>query len=140
MMGRKKVVRKRGQRTHGHGSRKKWRGTGNRGGRGMAGSGSHKMTYLRKYDPTHLGKKGFVSKRGGKMKTINLRELDRMAGKSGKVDLTAMGYDKVLGTGEIKSKLEVKASCFSARAREKIEKAGGRAVSGNEQAGEKASQ
>ena len=36
---RKKVVKQRGSHTHGWGSKKKHRGAGNRGGRGMAGSG-----------------------------------------------------------------------------------------------------
>ena len=35
---------------------------------------------------------------------------------------------KVLGNGELKAKLEVKANAFSASAKEKIEAAGGKAI------------
>ena len=47
-----------------------------------------------------------------------------MAGSEKKIDASAMGYDKVLGTGEVKAKLQVKACCFSASAKRKIEEAG----------------
>ena len=49
------------------------------------------------------------------LKEINLREL---------------GYDKLLGTGKVKQKLVVKADMFSASAKEKLEKAGGKLISG----------
>lgn len=124
----KKVVKQRGHRTHGYGSQKKHRGKGSRGGRGMAGSEGHRRTFLLKYAPGHHGKKGFKSKTGKKLRTINLRELEKLAGASKKIDLTSLGYDKVLGTGDIKSKLEVKAYHFSAKAKERIEKAGGKAI------------
>lgn len=124
----KKAVKQRGHRTHAYGSSKKHRGKGSRGGRGMAGSARHRKTYLLKYSPGYMGKKGFKSKTGKRLRSINLRNLEKMAGSSKKIDLAALGYDKVLGTGEIKARLEVKADYFSASAKEKIEKAGGKAV------------
>jgi large subunit ribosomal protein L15 len=128
MMPRKKVVKQRGHRTHGYGSPKKHRGKGSRGGRGMAGSEGHRRTFLLKYKPGYAGKSGFRSKTGKKLKTINLRNLVNLAGKEKKIDLATKGYDKVLGTGEINVKLEVKADYFSKSAKEKIEKAGGKAI------------
>ncbi|MBN2330634.1 MAG: uL15 family ribosomal protein [Candidatus Aenigmarchaeota archaeon] len=127
-MASRKVSRMRGRRTHGYGSPKKHRGKGSRGGRGMAGSGKHRKTYLLKYEPDHGGESGFKSKTGRKIRAVNLRDLLKMAGSSKKIDAAAMGYDKVLGTGEVKAKLEVKASFFSASAKRKIEEAGGKAI------------
>jgi len=128
MMASKKVSRQRGHRTYGYGSPKKHRGKGSRGGTGMAGSEGHRKTFLLKYRPGYGGKRGFKCKTGKKLKSINLRNLEKMAGSGKKIDLKAMGYDKVLGTGEIKAPLEVKADFFSANAKEKIEKAGGKAI------------
>ena len=57
--------RMRGTKTHGWGSKKKHRGAGNRGGRGMAGAGKraeHKKTLiLKKYTNAYFGKKGSFS-------------------------------------------------------------------------------
>jgi large subunit ribosomal protein L15 len=124
----KKVDKQRGHRTHGYGSQKKHRGKGSRGGRGLAGSEKHRKTYLLKYKPGHLGKRIFKSKTRKTIRAINIRELASIAGNEKKIDLSGMGYDKVLGKGEIKTPLEVKADYFSKSAREKIEKAGGKAI------------
>ena len=62
----KKVIRKRGTETHGHGSSKKRRGAGHKGGRGKAGSGKRgdaKIMKVTKGNKNYLGKHGFVSKR-----------------------------------------------------------------------------
>ena len=70
--------------------------------------------------------------------TINLRDLEehadawvaqgfaQAAGKgSYKVDLTALGVDKLLATGSVRSKFQVKVKMASARAIEKVQEAGG---------------
>ncbi len=129
MMARKKVVKQRGHRTHGWGSPKKHRGKGSRGGAGMAGSKKHRKTYMLKYDREHIGKHGFTSKIKKSVRSINLREAVKIAGKSKKIDLTALGYDKLLGTGDIKAALEIKVDYFSAGAKKKVEAAGGKIVS-----------
>ena len=58
---RKKATRFRAKTTHGYGSMKKNRGAGNRGGRGMAGSGKRadqkKPTILKLYGNEYFGKK-----------------------------------------------------------------------------------
>ena len=53
-------------RMHGRGNKKCGRGGGTRGGRGMAGSGKHKYTYIVKYTEGYFGRKGFVRQFGGK--------------------------------------------------------------------------
>ncbi len=128
-MPRKKVVKQRGHRTHGWGSPKKHRGKGSRGGAGMAGSKKHRKTYMLKYARDHIGKHGFTSKIAKNLRSINIREVLKIAGKEKKIDLTALGYDKLLGTGEIKKALEIRVDYFSAGAKEKVEAAGGKIVS-----------
>lgn len=129
---RKKISKLRGSKTHGHGSKKKRRGAGSRGGRGMAGSSGHKKVKLIKYKPNHFGKKGFKSLKARKLKpagaSVNLGELERLSSGKKEIDVTALGYDKVLGKGKIPSKLTVKARAFSKKAAEKIGEAGGKAI------------
>ena len=155
---RKKRVRYRGSKTHGCGSMKKRRGAGNRGGRGMAGSGKRadqkKPTILKLYGNEYFGKRGFVrpAKIVEKIKAINLKELqnkldfylDKKLITKEKdvyvVDLEKLGYQKLLGTGEAASKLKITVERCSQQAEEKIKEAGGEVVlSGNvaEKAAEK---
>jgi len=122
MSKRKKVVKMRGSKTHGYGSKKKHRGAGSRGGRGFAGSFKHKKIFLRKYHPGHYQKKKFKSLRDKglepELKPINLRDI--------KPGQQLNGY-KVLSSG-LPPKGEIRASAFSEKAKEKIEKAGGKAI------------
>lgn len=122
---------RRGHRTY-HGSHKKWRGGGSRGGRGKAGMHKHKWSYTVKYEPEHFGKEGFkkpkeVSKKAA---IINLEEIDKLAEKEKlkEIDLSQLGYEKVLGKGKLTQALTIKAKYFSKSAIKKIEQAGGRAV------------
>lgn len=129
---RKKIVSMRGTRTCGHGGMRKRRGRGYRGGHGNAGSKKHRKSWFIRYDPTHLGKRGFIPKSQKCTKvvnSINLDDLQALAGDKTEIDLAEMGYDKVLGTGKVTKKLTVKAAAFSRHAKEKIEEAGGKAVS-----------
>jgi large subunit ribosomal protein L15 len=71
--------RLRGQRTCGYGSRKKHRGKGSKGGKGMAGTGKRagqKITLLVK-EGLKLGKVGFksIKQKKGKPEVINLKDL-----------------------------------------------------------------
>jgi large subunit ribosomal protein L15 len=130
-MARRKVVRQRGKKTHGWGSKKKHRGAGSRGGRGRAGITKHKKLFFRKRG-IQVGRAGHKSmrQRGLKpgVKSVNLRDLERLAQGRKEVILREFGYDKVIGAGEIRSPLKVIARAFSARAAEKIEAAKGKAV------------
>jgi large subunit ribosomal protein L15 len=138
---RRKHKKFRGRRTY-HGSHKKWRGGGSRGGRGKAGLHKHKWTYTVKYAPEHFGKFGFkrppeVVK---EVKAINLKELDQLAEKlleqklaereedKIKINLSKLGYEKVLGSGKVTKPLIVEAKFFSKRAIKKLEEAKGKAV------------
>lgn len=130
MIKRKKRVKMRGSHTHGWGHKKKHRGKGSKGGAGGAGIKKHRKHQLWK-SGRRTGKRGFKSlaKRGltPAARTINLNQLAGMEGKE--LDMRKLGYEKVLGWGEIGRPVTVKAESFSRKAEEKIKKAGGKAVS-----------
>jgi large subunit ribosomal protein L15 len=75
-----------------------------------------------------------------KISTVNLIYLEEQADKlvaSGKaskdgdaivIDVTELGYDKVLGKGKISKTFKISAPQFSASAIEKIEELGGEAI------------
>jgi len=137
---RKKNSRQRGSWTHGWGEKKKHRGAGHRGGRGLAGSGKKGDAKKNKYwkDTKYFGKHGFYSINAIKTNTINLSTLvqytqkwitvGKATNEAGtiKINLTQLGYDKLLGTGNTKQKLEITIETASQKAIEKIEKAGGK--------------
>lgn len=137
----RKIRKLRGSRTIGGGSSKKRRGAGHRGGRGMSGGQKHMWSWIVKYDPDHYGKYGFKrpQKTIYKFKTVNLSFLDEKldelvekgaATKDGDkfvIDVTELGYNKVLGKGKINKSVLVKSPKFSESAARKIEEAGGQA-------------
>ncbi len=159
-MKRKKNSRQRGSTTHGWGAMKKHRGAGNRGGRGNAGSGKRgdqrKPSYWnnkvimragQKPGQDYFGKHGFYSVTRTLVRAINVRALDvclasliaeKKATKKGNayaVDLGAIGFDKLLGSGRITKALHVTVRAASPRAVEKIAAAGGAVVvTGTDQA------
>jgi len=120
---RRKNSRHRGSHTHGGGFKKKGRGKGNRGGIGLAGTGKradHKKNL--KLHP--FGKDKTLRKKiTPKLPTINLRDIVAKL-KKGQTEVVLEGY-KILGIGEIKTKLTIKASAASKSALDKIKKAGG---------------
>ena len=139
----KKSVRYRGDTTHGCGSMKKRRGAGNRGGRGMAGSGKkadQKRPSIWK-DRKYFGKHGF-KKKGIKTKImkVNILFLEEnaesleAAGKISKendvyvVDLKKIGYNKLLSNGKATKKFRITVPYASNNAIEKIKSAGGEVV------------
>lgn len=139
---RKKSSRMHGRKmgTSGHGSRKQHRSAGNRGGRGMAGSGKradHKKTLVQKlYGNDYFGKQGITSRgtKRDKRDRINLKQIVANLEKFGKK--TAKGWEinlsnyKVLGEldGELEEKLIIKCLSASKSASEKVKKAGGEIV------------
>ncbi len=127
---RKKSRRMRGTRLHGH-AMKKHKGKGNRGGKGMSGTGKRadqKKTYILKYKKNYFGKKA-GKKKIKKTKGINIGDIEKnlknFVNKKGEIELKDY---KILGNGEIKQAITIKAKLFSKKAKEKIEKAGGKAV------------
>lgn len=133
-----KTDRFRGSRTHGRG-KKSGRGAGKRGGVGNAGLHKHKVMHMLKYMPDHFGRHGF--KRPQKMVsakiTMNVcdveEQLEQMMkdgyavkeGKIVKVDLTKMGVDKLLGSGQIGVAVEVVVAAYTETAKHKVEESGG---------------
>jgi len=137
---RKKVVKQRGSKTHGWGSMKKHRGAGNRGGRGMAGTGKRadtkKPTIINEYGNKYFGKKGFTKHNKKEKRVITLKQVQYMIEK-GEIqkkgsfytaELKKLGYDKLLGSGIINDKVEITVSRASERAIEKVKKAGGKII------------
>jgi len=125
----KNIHRKRGSRTHGYGYKKN-RGSGNRGGKGMAGTGKRsdnkKTLILKLYGNEYFGKRGFIIPPEVKqdIRAINIKDLPHQSS----LDLTSLGYDKLLSKGAPAMKYEIKVAKCSAKAKEKIEKAGGKIV------------
>ena len=118
---RKKTKKFRGSRTHGRG-KKGGRGAGLRGGRGNAGLLKHRYMYMIKNMPDHFGKHGFkrhqsIAKRE---KTINVGQLEEKFEGKKDINLTKEGYDKLLGTGNIKTTLKIQVKSASQKAIHKI--------------------
>ena len=124
--------------THGGGARKKRKGSGHRGGIGMAGSGKRadqkKTLVLKLYGHNYFGKQGITSRgtKRDKRDRINLRDIELKKEKLGKKKGDAYEINletyKILGDGEVKNKLIIKAKEASKSAIDKIEKMGGKII------------
>ena len=135
---RKKSSRMHGKKmgTHGWGARKKHKKSGHRGGKGMSGSGKradHKKSLVIKlYGHKYFGKQGITSKgtKKDKENRINIRDIELNLSKYSKdtkykkIEINLSNY-KILGTGEVKNKLIIKAREASKSAREKVKAKGG---------------
>jgi large subunit ribosomal protein L15 len=137
---RKKTSRMHGRKmgTHGHGARKKWQGKGHRGGKGMSGTGKRgdqKKTLIAKlYGHGYFGKQGITSKstERDKRKKINIQDIQLKIAKYGKKSGDKWEINlkdhKILGQGEVQTKLIIKAKEASKSAIDKIKKAGGEII------------
>ncbi len=150
---RKKNDRQRGHKTHGWGAKKKHRGKGHQGGAGMAGTGKRadsKKPSIWK-DVNYFGKHGFVSKTPKvKINAVNVSYLEqhlnrllssniiKKEGAVYSVELEKLGYNKLLGDGQISMKFKITAPYASKSAIAKVREAGGEVV-GMIDNGEKAS-
>ena len=139
---RRKATRFRGSHTHGRGFKKKARGSGHRGGVGMAGTGKRgdqkKTLVINLYGNDYFGKDKTL-RRGRKFKIeeISLSSLvsslnslvKKGIAKDNKgtyeVDLTKM---KIIGNNNINKKLKIKAQAASKGAVEAVQKAGGEII------------
>ena len=125
----------RGSRTQGYGRVGQHRA---RGSRGYRKPGRHKAgwSYILRQEPDYFDKRGFISPVKKDVKIINLKKLDEIAikflakKKAGNkqilVDLSEMGYDKLLGEGRITVPVSVKIDACSRIAQRKIEEKGGK--------------
>ncbi|MCK4553106.1 uL15 family ribosomal protein [Candidatus Pacearchaeota archaeon] len=137
---RKKSSRMHGKNmgTHGRGARKKAQGSGHRGGKGMSGSGKradHKKTLVTKlYGHKYFGKQGVTSRgtKRDKENRINLQQIELNLEKYGKKNKDSWEINlkkyKILGTGEVKTKLIIYAKSASKSAMEKVKKSGGEII------------
>lgn len=137
---RKKNTRHAAKTTHGFGSMKKNRGAGHRGGRGRSGSGKRGDQKKPRYwkEKRLSGKHGFNSKsRTPDMKTINIKTLEdtmetlvkkglaKNEGGNFVVNLTDLGYNKLLSTGKATLKMKITTDYATPKAVEKVGQAGG---------------
>lgn len=133
----RKTRKMRGSRTHGWGKIGQHRGAGCRGNR-KVGRHKHLWSYVAAYEPNYFGKHGFNSPKNSKLnkKIINISKLEELSEQlsvekeKGKllVDLTSLGYTKLLGSGKLTKKITVNIPSCSKSAAEKVKKAGGEVI------------
>ena len=120
---------------------------GEKGGR-KVGRHKHLWSYVIRYEPNYFGKRGFKTPQSirGKPNAINISQLDQLtdkltqqkqltktkAGKTPIIDLTALGYQKLLATGKLTKPITVKVNSYSESAAKKIQEAGGQILSKSE--------
>lgn len=134
----------RGLRTHGRG-KKSGRGAGIIGGHGNAGLGKTKKIQMLKNDRNYFGRQGFKRPQCTIKvnRTINVGELAEKldyfvsSGSAKKnddvyeINLTDIGVDKLLGTGNIDIKVNIVANQVSSIALKKIQDVGGSVINTN---------
>lgn len=138
---RRKVRKLRGSRVYGFGRVSGGhRKSGQRGGKGKSGKKDHHWIKTVKMGQIKI--KGFTRPPAARSPslTVNVGELSSNAdllvtaelaeatGDSIKIDVESLGYDKVLGKGQVRNELIVSAPAFSDKARAKIEAAGGSCI------------
>ncbi len=138
----RKTRKMRGSRTHGYGRIGQHRDAGSKGQR-KVGRHKHLWSYVTTHEPDYFGKHGFTSPQSlkRKEKVINIAKLDEISALStenGKtqVNLTSLGYTKLLGTGKITKPLTVTVPACSKIAEEKIKQAGGQVLTQSQENGE----
>lgn len=139
---RRKSRRQHGSQTHGRGAKERTRGSGNRGGYGMAGTGKRadqkKTLVINQTGGNNYFGKDKTLRRGRvapRLRVINLTDIEQHLHsfvKEGKAKETSKGvYSinlegyKLLGEGELTQPLNIRASAASASAIEKVRAAKG---------------
>jgi large subunit ribosomal protein L15 len=132
----RKIRKTRGSRTQGYGRIGQHRDAGSKGNR-KVGRHKHLWSKVVAYEPDYFGNHGFTSPQSLKKieNTINIQKLVEIA-ESDIVDLTVMGYTKLLGTGKISKPLTVTVSTCSKLAEDKVVKAGGKIITVSQKTGE----
>ena len=135
----RKTRKMRGSRTHGYGRVGQHRDAGSKGQR-KVGRHKHLWSYVTTYEPDYFGKKGFTSPQSLKRKenAINIKQLTKIAAEKADahVNLTSLGYTKLLGSGKITKPLTITVPSCSKTAAEKIKKAGGQISTESQEHGE----
>lgn len=135
----RKTRKLRGSRTCGWGQVAQHRASGHKGGLGKSGMLKHHFSTMLKEFPDHFGHDSTHPPHPNIIKKwTSVRELDDLFAKSGKdeqgkkiVDLVGLGYDKLLGGGQVKNAYTVKIKQFTKSAQEKVKQAGGEVLTPN---------
>ena len=124
----RKIRKFRGSRTVGYGRIGQHRDAGSKGNR-KVGRHKHLWSKIVTTEPNYFGKHGFTSPQSlhRKEKTINLHQLDQLA-QTPNINLTELGYTKLLGTGKLTKPLTIQIKAYSKSAQEKVKQAGGEIV------------
>lgn len=124
----RKIRKFRGTRTQGYGRIGQHRDSGSKGNR-KVGRHKHLWSKVVTSEPNYFGKHGFHSPQAIHRieKTISLQNLDQMA-TGAEVNLTELGYTKLLGTGKITKALTIQVASASKSAAEKVVEAGGKLI------------
>jgi large subunit ribosomal protein L15 len=135
----RKHRRMRGSRTQGFGRIGQHRDSGSKGYR-KVGMHKHRWSLVCNMDTPYFGKHGFHSPQKIHLKenTLNLNNLEQLAQNQTTIDLTTMGYTKLLGTGKITKALTITVSAASKIAQQKITEAGGKLITETEETAETA--
>jgi large subunit ribosomal protein L15 len=130
----RKIRKFRGSRTQGYGRIGQHRDSGSKGHR-KVGRHKHLWSLVVTQEPHYFGKNGFTSPKSlhTKVNAINLNKLDQLAqtsqGEKTQINLTELGYTKLLGTGKVTKALTIQVASYSKSAAEKVKEAGGEIVS-----------
>ncbi|MFB3152008.1 MAG: uL15 family ribosomal protein [Nitrosopumilaceae archaeon] len=135
----RKTRKLRGSRTCGWGQVAQHRASGHKGGLGKSGMLKHHFSTMLKEFPDHFGHDSTHPPHPNIIKKwTSVRELDDLFAKSGKdeqgkkiIDLVVLGYDKLLGGGQVKNAYTVKIKQFTKSAQEKVKQAGGEVLNPN---------
>jgi large subunit ribosomal protein L15 len=136
----RKSRKQRGSRFCGWGQIGQHRASGSRGG--VGGAGKHKHFYIRTVmeEPDHFGHEQFHALRKSDVsRWLNLKDLNQLmkfskATEEGKIvlDLDELGYEKLLGSGQVEGAFTIKVKKVSQSAKNKITQAGGEVLLLNE--------
>lgn len=129
----RKTRKYRGGRNHGWGQIGQHRASGHKGGLGKSGMHKHHFIRMLLTDPRHFGHDSTHPPHPNLVrKWTSVRDLDDIYAKHGKeeggkkvIDLTELGYEKLLGGGQTKTAYAIKVERISASAEEKVKKVGG---------------
>lgn len=140
---RRKSSRYPGTKTHGRGRKNRTRGLGNRGGRGMSGTGKRgdqkKTLIIKMYGNSYFGKErrgaGLIEKKRTPSMSIDslnaqlqsLVKKGKASEQKGTFQIDLSGY-KIIGNGALDVKAEIRAKAASAGAMKAVAKAGGTIV------------
>lgn len=124
----RKIRKTRGSRTQGYGRIGQHRDSGSKGHR-KVGRHKHLWSLVVTSEPNYFGKHGFTSPQSlhTKVNAINLVKLDQLA-QGTQINLTELGYTKLLGTGKITKPLTIQVATYSKSAAEKVTQAGGKII------------